>query len=265
MSTALFDVAKGLDSRRLELDTLILQAERVEYENELLYKAICRACCVLLASHLEGLLKEATKAIVNDFNFHVASFSEMPAAMKRTFCERIAFYEGVKGDEINKRIGDLMAFFNKNTVPIEFNAFSYKENSNRNPSAKFLDVAFSRIGVPAVVSSLAGCPLERLFENDDAVEYIIFRDIRRMRSHLYHFPYRPLPPDFFIANAPARSDTLWHTLIEEVMERRHQIAHGDTMDSVAGHRELARDCRKVHGLMAGLIFSAATYMVRSKQ
>jgi hypothetical protein len=95
MSTAVFEVARSIPLRTNELRQLTTLATQLETTNESSYNALCRACSVLLAAHLEGFIKELGKNLVSDFNFNVESFSMMPSAMQRNFCERIAFYQGV--------------------------------------------------------------------------------------------------------------------------------------------------------------------------
>lgn len=109
-----------------ELDLLIATAKNCAERDEQLYNTLCRACCVLIASHLEGFLKDLTKGLLSDLNYNREGFRNMPAPMKRAFCKKIAFYEGVEEKEINKRINQLVAFFDNNSVNIDMDAITYK-------------------------------------------------------------------------------------------------------------------------------------------
>lgn len=262
MSTALFEVALSIQDRRLEVEVLLDQASASVDGNDRLYKALCRACCVLLASHLEGFLKDLTRSLILDFNYHRESFSDMPDAMKRSFCERIVYFEGVPPREISNRINQLVAFFDKNSVAIELEAFSYKQSSNKNPSVDFIDTMLSKIGVPSAIHSISGSRLELVFDNDRRTNFTMLRDIKRFRSHLFHFPYKPLPPEYHFNKPKSKptSNTIWHTLIEEIMIRRHSIAHGDTMDNIADHETLRTDIIKLDVLMHGLMYTSAAYL-----
>ena len=272
MSTAVFEVACSIASRVAELERFTGLAVDAEEEDEGLFNSLCRACCVLLASHLEGFIKELSKGLISDLQYNLKSFSNMPEAMRRAFCEKIAFYEGVPKSEIDQRVGQLKDFFSTNTVAIDFQAFSYKENKNRNPGPDVVDSIFSKIGVPSVLYSISGGRLERIFENDSSLNYSIRRDIRRFRSNFYSFPYRPLPEKYSFNYKVGRSSgeakkrgqvSLWHTFIEDVMLRRHSIVHGDTMANEANLSELKRDIEKMEVLMHSILYSSAGFLCSS--
>jgi len=266
MSTAVYDVAQSIQLRKQEIDILAKEAERIAAKNELLYKSLCRACCVMIASHLEGFVKDLTRSLVRDFNYNHTAFSQMPAAMQRTFCEKIAFYEGVEKKDVETRISQLKSFFTSNSVNIDFDAFNYKQNVNKNPTGDVIDAAFSKIGVPNILGSLSGSNLEAVFDNEYRTNYKIMRDMRRMRSTTYRFPYQKSSPvigfDFKRAKEQKGRQvaSLWHTYVEEIMTRRHQIAHGDTMDNVTTHENLLLDAVKLEALMHGILFASAEFL-----
>ena len=187
----------------------------------------------------------------------------MPAAMQRTFCEKIAFYEGISSSEINERIKQLVTSFSQNSVPIDMQAFTYKENSHRNATIAFIDKALSKFGVPNVVNSISGGRFENVFDNDKRTSYVLVRDLKRFRSRLYKFPYLPLPREyeFKFGRSEERGQTLWHSFIEEVLVRRHKVAHGDTLDNETSWEDLQTDTVKLEVMMQGLMYSAACYLV----
>jgi len=273
MSTAVFEVARSISSRVAELQRFTNLAVDAEENNEGLFNSLCRACCVLLAAHLEGFVKELSKALISDLQYNLKSFSNMPDAMKRTFCERIAFYEGVPRGEIDQRVRQLKDFFSVNSVAIDFQAFSYKENKNRNPGPDVVNDIFFKIGVPSVLNSISGGRLERIFENDSSLNYSIRRDIRRYISNFYSFPFRRLPENYIFnyrsvkpLSGGNQNDkvSLWHTFIEEVMQRRHSIVHGDTMANETNLSELKRDLEKMEVLMYSILYSSAGYLCSAK-
>lgn len=265
MSTASFSLAQSIPHRIEELRILIRKASEIEDQEEHLYNAICRGTCVLLASHLEGFLKDLSRSLLADLNYHLGSFSRMPLAMQRTFCQRIAFYEGVANEEIEARIRQLLNFFGKNSVNIDMSAFTYKENPNKNPSSSVIDSSLERLGVPNVLSSIAKPAFEVVFDNDDRTNYKLNRDMRRLISYLYFFPFKPVPepylPVWRKTKSASGAQTIWHTFVEEVMNRRHTIAHGDTLMNDTSWEELQRDAEKLRVLMYGLLFSATSFLV----
>ena len=267
MSTAIFEVALSIPERIAELERLIRLADMEIERDEPAYNTLCRACCVLLASHLEGFLKDLTKSLIYDLNFNLKIFKNMPEAMKRTFCEKIAFYEGLPTDEINQRAKQLTTFFSQNSVPIDLHAFSYKENKNKNPSPDFVDGILSKVGVPSVLSSISGGMLENVFKDEIRISYVIRKDIKRFRSYLHKFPYKQLPEKYTF-NYPAKKEgkkpaTLWNTFIDEILSRRHNIVHGDTMSNETNTKALLKDVEKMDVLMHGIMYSSVSYITKS--
>lgn len=263
MTTASFEAVGSIPQRISELELLILNAKNCAEDNEPLYNSLCRACCVLIASHLEGFIKDFTKALLSDLNYNVQGFVNMPPAMKRAFCRKIAFYEGVDAKDIEKRTKQLIAFFDNNPVKIDMDYFSYKENPNKNPSASFIDASFERFGINNILSSLAIPSFEVAFGNDAGGNFVLRKDMRKYRSHLYHFPFTAIGPKYAFKRIKQEKvvETLWHSYIEEIMNRRHSIAHGDVTENDTTWEELSSNVTKLHFLMHGLAYSAAAFFV----
>lgn len=264
MSTAIFEVALSIPVRISELERLIRLADVEIDRNEPAYNTLCRACCVLLASHLEGFLKDLTKSIIYDLNFHLKSFANMPEAIKWSFCEKIAFYEGIPQDDVNQRAKQLSAFFSQNSVPIDLQAIQYKENKNKNPCPDFVDSILAKIGVPSVLASISGGALENIFKDEISLSYIIRKDIKKFRSYLHKFPYRKLPIKYTFVYPAKKSgkkaSSLWSTYIDEILSRRHNIVHGDTMSNETNTKALLKDVEKMDVLMHGIMYSSVTYI-----
>lgn len=262
MSTAVFEVLQEIPGRMAELTLLIDRAREHETKDKPFYNALCRSCAVLLASHLEGYLKDLTRAFVLDMNFYLGEFSKLPEGLKRSFCLKIAFYEGVDQKEIESRAKKIKAFFEANSVEVDFSAFSYKENPNKNPSSSVIDSAFDKLGMSSIVQSISPC-LDGVFDNDPRENYRIRSDLKRFRSKTFEYPYRSLSDRYKFIQKPGKkakgvSATLWETFIQEVMSRRHRIAHGDTIENEVSWEDLEQDIGKMEVLMLGLAFSAAS-------
>lgn len=269
MSTAIFEVACSIPSRIGELSRLTQLAASERTRSEESFNTLCRACSVLLASHLEGFLKDLSRSVSTDLNFYLKSFSSMPEALKRSFCEKIAFYEGVSTAEINQRVTQLVAFFSTNSVNIDLYAFKYKENQNRNAGPDVIDASLAKLGIPSVLNSMKDSVLENVFKNDVGATHRTLRDLRRFRSYLFRYPYKSLPDKYKFDFKSSRSSlkeggsSLWHAFIEEVMQRRHRIAHGDTLENDADEKILARDIEKLDVLMHGMLFAVTTFLTKS--
>lgn len=192
MSTACFELAHSIPTRLSELRVLIDQAASSESKNETLHNAICRATCVLMASHLEGFLKDLTRSLLQDLNFYLGKFDKMPKAMQHEFCRKVAFFEGVPKEDIDQRITQLKAFFIKNTVNIDLKAFSYKENSNKNPSNDFIENSMSKLGVPDVLNLISNPAFETVFDDDERINFVLDRKLKSLVAGLYKFPFREL-------------------------------------------------------------------------
>lgn len=265
MTTALFELATSLPGRLNELDRLVDHARKMESADEALYNSLCRATSVLIASHLEGFLKGITSGLIDDLNDRLGEFAKMPPVMQRNFCERIAHFEGVPEKDLTQRTRQLTEFFKKNSVPIDMKAFTYKENPNKNPSSAVIDAAMEKVGVPNIVSAMSGGMLDVVFNNDNNSTWKLRRDLKALRSTLHAYPYRPLPHKFkFEFRKTGLNSTLWHVFIDDIMMRRHSVAHGDTLENDTDVQSLQRDIVKLEVLMHGLLYAAAAYIVKPK-
>ena len=265
MSTAVFDVATSLQERINELSRLLDLADENASSSEAVYNTLCRACCVLAASHLEGFLKDFSRSIIYDLNFHLKTFAKMPDAMKRTFCRKIVFFEGVPEPDLNNRTNQLMAFLNNNSVSLDMSAFQYKETLNKNPRGDVIVSALEKLGIPAVFEVFTGGPLDNVFSNDSRAIYKINRDMRRFRGNLFSFPYRSIKSNYGFGVKPKSVNksmpTLWHGYVDEVMQRRHNIVHGDTMSNETTSLELRQDVEKLSVLMHAVIYASTMFLM----
>lgn len=262
MTTAIFNLAASIPKRVGELNTLVAKAGEIEESDEVLYNAICRATSVLLASHLEGFIKDLTEALVADLNEKLTRFERMPEALQRAFCRKILYFEGANGNEVNGRIEQLITFFRKHSVPIENKAFTYKENDNKNSTTAFIDSLFAKLGVPDVITSIANSRFEVVFDNDDQTNSKLLKDLARLRPFLAKFPHRRIPKQYRPTprQKTDKNTSLWHLYIEEILTRRHKVAHGNTLDNETSWKDLRLDVVKMEVLIQGLMYSAASYL-----
>lgn len=266
MSTATFETAMSITTRLNELKRLVAHAknQREKVKDEYIYNSICRACCILLASNLEGFLKDLSRSLILDLNYYLKEFSKMPAIMQRAFCEKIVHFEGVPEKDQVARTNQLIQFFLKNSVTIDLQAITYKQNQNRNPSPNFIDSAFEKLGINSMINTLTGSRLEDVFKNNSSINYKLLRDMSRYRSYLYTFPYTP-PPKKYTFKTIEKADkknipdnTIWHDYIDEILTRRHSIAHGDTLNNDTTTEQLESDILKLEILMYGVMYSATS-------
>jgi len=262
VTTAIYNLAMSIPSRIGELNRLVAQASECEKSDEVLYNALCRAISVLLTSHLEGFLKDLTDAIIADLNEKLVKFEKMPRALQRAFCKQIVSYEGVSGKDIDTRVEQLIQFFTKYSVPIEHGAFSYREAENKNSSVAVIESAFAKLGIPDIISSIANSRFEVVFDNDSQTNVRLLRDLKRMRVFLVRFPHRKLPKHYTpkMRQKIDKKATLWHLFIEEILVRRHNVAHGNTLENETTWRDLKMDILKLEVLVQGVLYSAVSYL-----
>lgn len=271
MTTAVYDVLDSIPVRIPELSVLVTQAhnlflkiEKLQREGkdfsaeEEFYNILCRSCSVLMSSHLEGFLKDFSKSLESDLNYNLKSFRRMPRGMQRAFCQKIAYYEGVQPSEIDTRINYLISFFESNSVPIDMDAFPYKENANKNPGYAYIDKIFEKFGISNIIRSLDIPQLSSVFNGDERAYYILSRNLIRSKAHAYYFPYKGMSKSYIfqrLKGKVALPQTIWHTFIEDMLVRRHKIVHGDTLSNISTWDELYWDVKKVNVLMFGLVYS----------
>ncbi|WP_167647320.1 HEPN domain-containing protein [Mameliella alba] len=247
MSTAAFDASGAIDARMAELLELVKQAKQIDGTNDAARDAICRSCCVMLSSHIEGGITDFCTSAVRDFNYFVNKFSDMPTQLKRSFCQKLAYYEGVPERSINSRVDQLILFFDANSVPIDMEAISYIETPYKNPKPSSIDKPFEKVGVPGVMDALGSEFLLQAFSGNEGKRYLTLRKLKSFRANLFHFPYKKLDSNIF-ADAKAKkgkkAENMWHTFLEEVVSRRNSIAHGKTIENPTTISSLEEDIFK---------------------
>lgn len=265
MMTGTYELLYSIPGRIGEIQLLLARASEAKDKDSSFYDALCRASAVLLAAHLEAFLKELSNHIISDLNYHLQDFSSMPTVLKREFCLKIAFYEGVEKREIDRRVSQLMRFFDTNSVKIDLSAFPYLQNPNKNPSADVIQASLEKIGVPNVLHSISGDSFTSVFDGNARSDWLLKRNLRRLVSTVYKFPYRCASNEFvFDRSKPAKGQTtLWHEFVETVMTRRHSIVHGDTLENGSSDTELSHDAEKLLVLMYAMSFSVTSWYAKS--
>lgn len=264
MSTAAFEASGSIDARVRELKALVKQAKNVIYSDEAAYDALCRSCCVLLSSHIEGSITDFTSSAIRDLNYFRKDFHKMPVSLKRNFCRKIAYFEGIPEKSINTRIDQLIKFFDNNSVPIDLDAITYLETSNNNPKPSSIERPFENLGVSGTLSALGSEFLLQTFSGSEGKQYLTLRRLKTFRSNLYHFPYTCVKDPIFSTPIKEKQKkitegNLWHTFLEEVVTRRNKIAHGKILENPTSATELESDIFK----MEVFLRAASTYLFQT--
>lgn len=264
MNTAVFETAKTIPLRMAEVRILVEKAHCYKDSDEGFYDALCRSASILLVSHIEGFLKDLVSSICIDLNYFVKSFASMPDSIKRDFVYKLSFYEGVPAKEIDNRARILTRFFEENSVPVDLGLIAAREENGTNPSVKSIDKYFEPIGINKILSALHTDYYQRAFEGSTSATYTLLRDCRANRSRVFSWPYRGFPEGEF-KMPPKKGDpyagtSLWVTFIEDILKRRHKIAHGSALDNIESSASLERDIAKAEAMMTGLMLFACGQM-----
>ena len=103
MPTFVASFVNSVQSRFAEVDRLLCAAGETELSDVRLHDAICRSVVVLLAAHLEGFVRDAAKALVDDLN-RFSEFGSLPEHPKRTFCKVFIPEEGKDANDRTKKL-----------------------------------------------------------------------------------------------------------------------------------------------------------------
>lgn len=268
MTTALFEVSSHISTRISELN-VILNAAKEHDETNPLHKALCRSATILLSSHLEGFLKDVSKSALLDLQYNIRHYKDMPKNIRETFCRKIVYYEKIEEKDIRGRMTQLDAFFMSNSVKIELNAFNYNENPNKNPSPKNIDRPLKIFGLEDILQRISTEKILNIFEGSASSEYMTLRQMSKFRSTLYRFPYKALPSNYqFLkpkkASKKQISPSIWETFLDEVLERRHAVAHGDTMENIGHINVLRENVKKLEVLMYAILYCVSNSLIEQK-
>lgn len=267
---------KELTNQRIrwaELDTLIRAARKWEPEDRE-YASICRSISVLICSHFEGAIKGVSKAIVQDMADNLP-FNKFPERLKAKYI-RIAFlqYEAVK--EKNNETIKQSRCIDADDVAVCHLADMVSRGEHQIDTDRLL-TAFdhrSHIDMPGLseygkwfgvcnfAARLGRSDLEDAFADSGTAEEIRKAVEKRCMYGASYFPYRYKDistfglNDFAMDEKIAKGDTFFKSFLEEVLRRRHQIAHGNDLNCSRGASELIHDIIKMR-----ILLSAYTLMI----
>jgi len=188
MSTFLNELSTNIESDWSEVDLLIGKA-RIYRDNDTdFYNALCRSITVLNIAHLEGFTKSLLRAIVHDLNRN-SDFSELPIAIKRTYCTKYLGSNFLKVDKrFEYKINILIEKFNELNCQIEYEPFYISKNKNPNPH--LIKTVFENLGIRNIFTNLNKSNFEFIFSSS-AVELV--EQIEKIKeytnSNIANFPY----------------------------------------------------------------------------
>jgi len=251
MSTFVSLGLESLQKRFAEIDLILSYASEKENTSEL-YSTLCRSAQVLLIAHFEGAVKQFVRDVIDDFNQSNYEFKDSPNALKYTFC---TFFIKENNDLIRNKLLDTF-----NSVPVKYTAeaflFNNHSDNNRNPNSNVLNNILQRFGVSGFLSQIENSDLDIAFEDSKSNQVAIRDKIKfYLIENVKSYPYTVSLELFNIKydrNADKRKlrkKSIWEEFLDEVMIKRHTIAHGNSLESQCSHTEIERSKLKIEILI----------------
>lgn len=251
------ELLNDLDFRWEEVDLLIEQAENVEESNPKLYSALSRSISVLVVAHLEGFIKDLAKALIQDIN-QSCNFNDLSDAIQRTYTTRYVINN--KESNPNFYINQLVEKFKQINCKISHEPFL--KIDNKNPKPDMIKTILLNFGIKNAFSNLKESNFDEVFE--DIPIHIINEKTVQIKESLIsligNFPYTTtLPPLKLEPTDLGKNErTLWQTFLDDINQRRHEVAHGNIFNNSESPRALRERRVKLHYLQLALIIIIST-------
>lgn len=244
MSTFVKEGLESLNIRLAELEVLLSAASSQLNSSDSLYKALCRSSQVLLISHFEGYIKDFVKDVLEDINYY-SNFKNSGNKLKFTYCENFILPKS-DGKPNEKKILELIEVFDDLSPKFNKKYFLFE---NKNPKESLIDTIAKRFGEDSFFKKLNNSILQNVFSNTDHENKTLRDDLKaELILAIEEYPYN-LAEDFLRINLenPTR-DRYWETYLNEVLRRRHDIAHGSP-DNTISHSIIEKEKIKLEILI----------------
>lgn len=266
MATFLFDYIDQLGAKWYEVDVLIEKAKKIRESEPVLYNAICRSISVLIVAHFEGYIKDVVKNVVKDLN-HSVDFKDLPDQVKRTYCTK---YLGQNLDSIDKnyeaKVKKLINKFNEIDCQISHEPFFYPANKNPNPNV--VQKIFARFGLSNVFHFIHESTFDDIFSEPlSQIKDRILNLRLELLQALESFPYAFDITKHHLEKSPYDGKTLWQEFLEQINQKRHEVAHGNEFDNVEDVYSLETKKNKVvllELILAGIVSSKMTPILKEE-
>ncbi|MFI2856261.1 MAE_28990/MAE_18760 family HEPN-like nuclease [Paenibacillus sp. JSM ZJ436] len=226
-----------LGARWTEIELLIEEIK--QHSNDAVKNVLCRSAVVLLVAHLEGFMKEAASTLIKDLNHHCV-FSELPKRIQKTYCSLFLSTINDSGGIDNKIQGRLMEKFGELNARLTVEPFLY--DRNKNPSPSVIETILNNFGVKDFFKLLHMSSLDIVFENSSSETHVLLENLRNYtRQSIASFPYNINLGHYGISikgGKLAREDSLWIVFLDELLRKRHSIAHGSSFQNDISVNEL---------------------------
>ncbi|MEK3881111.1 MAE_28990/MAE_18760 family HEPN-like nuclease [Paenibacillus sp. FSL M7-0420] len=226
-----------LEERWTEIEILI---EQIKIQsNDEVKNVLCRSAVVLLVAHLEGFMKEAASTFIKDLNHH-CEFIELPKRIQKTYCTLFLSTVNDSGGIDNRIQGRLLEKFGELNARLTVEPFLY--DRNKNPSPTVIETILNNFGVKDFFKLLHMSSLDIVFENNSSETLIFLEELREYTIQAVEkFPYNINLENYAISikdGRLARENSLWILFIDELLRKRHSIAHGSNFRNEISINEL---------------------------
>lgn len=243
-----------IEKRFHEIEILLEQAVTKKSDG-LLYATFCRSAHVLLVAHFEGMVKDIVKDVLDDLNNNL-SFKESPTQIKRTYCH---YYlnKNDRGDYDEVSIKKLIETFDELPTKLKIEPFLFENNKNPNPY--IIDTILKKFGVKNFFMLLKNSDLDIVFQNIKSDTNTLKERLKNyLTENLVEYPYN-VAESFYNPENPTSTQsqprTLWQTFLDDFLNDRHSIVHGNTLENPKDHEEIAEAMAKIHVLIYAFIIS----------
>ncbi|HEY9825945.1 MAG TPA: MAE_28990/MAE_18760 family HEPN-like nuclease [Stenomitos sp.] len=252
--TFISELFASLDGRWNEVNVLLELANAEEEKSSDLYHAVCRSTSLLLVSHFEGIIKETAKAIVQDLN-KFSKFSDAPLQVRRTFCRPFVAQKEDDPKDIEQRTKKLIAVFDALDTKFEVEAFLSQNqfgNNNKNPSPNVIEKICENFGVRGFFKKIQHSSIEIVFSDTPTDLNNLHDELRtEIITNTKTFPYTINLAKFNIGPNPEEPDkkSLYEDFLDNLLKKRHGIAHGSDTENSSSVGDLQKDLVKVQFLV----------------
>ncbi|WP_133642067.1 HEPN domain-containing protein [Sphingobacterium paludis] len=241
-----------IEIRFNEIDTLLDLARSYQTSPEV-YITLCRSAHVLLVSHFEGIYKDIVKDIVDDLN-HFTDFFNVKDPIFRTHAKYFTHVDehGSNVESIKKKLWEAFNGY-KTALVLE----PFLRTNNKNPTPKILEEILKKFGEPNFFKGLSRSKLEEVFKNDRKASRKVLERLKRYAfSNVKCFPYAVDKGYFYNTvheDQVKDKKSLFEEFINEFLNDRHKIVHGQVLNNPKNDVEIADSKIKIEVLTYAFI------------
>ncbi|NOH73243.1 hypothetical protein F0225_18160 [Vibrio pectenicida] len=260
MATFLSDLVQQLDGRWKEVELLIDKAAEVEDTEPHLYTALSRSVCVLVVAHLEGFTKDLVKAVIRDINAN-RSFEKLSKQIKRTYAKRYIPNQDISSNfNHNFYLTEIIRKLDDTKCSISHDSFL--KGDNKNPKPDVIKTIFMNFGITDVFAHIKESDFDDIFSGISLLEITEATQLATEIAliDLEEFPYKSKQELLKLKKSTKQKNesTLCQTFIDEINQKRHEVAHGNVFNNSESVKSLRERKASVKYLQIVLVYLIST-------